>query len=593
MRKTIQYSILFLLCLVSNMLHAEPAGYNYKNAISIVKPVITDEQAKFMESYAMWLSRLGYRDASRMTMGLKNNATGTAFITENEQGKKQIITVSFNVGIAKEITVEFQNDNGIKTIYTTGNAVAKNNGLIAFDVHQNITAPALPLSKDNVFDGDDIFTMGYTRIDEAASWSISNGIVSNSRYNNDVLGLELTQHTSPLNTGLYGSPLLMKNDKSVYGYDVVGVNLFKGRERENTGYAIPNDIVNQFIANIDSTNKNKESLSAAVGQFIHATPNDFRQIKELISNDFLMSQKSSTLQNWFLTVPDTVKTMMEIDLEKGEIFEGAKNIIAYAFIKETFENKQATIQDITYNENSYIQNVFLKMNGKETETAWIYENGNWKIKQFGEKNKESEKEEDSDKGTDLSLVGINKNHTGIQLLLGTTILPDTFSHFEFSINFTSKPFMRQSLDFGYSTALVRLKIPMDESIYWEDPYVLHSKARMFSFAYSFNGQVPINLKRFFITPYIGAGVGFMVGKAREKDIETTMNFYWDEIEETVGGFFIKGRAGSEWGYHINSHIDIVLTTAYQINLFLNPSDDYKIQRTVNGFNTQIGVMFNH
>lgn len=109
---------------------------------------------------------------------------------------------------------------------------------------------------------------------------------------------------------------------------------------------------------------------------------------------------------------------------------------------------------------------------------------------------------------------------------------------------------------------------------------LDDKANLFSLDYSVAGQVPINLKRFFVVPQVAPGMGFIFGKS-------------EEYHEIVGGFFFKLSSGAQLGYNISNTLNVFLYGGHQLDVFLipDPEDEIDIKKSINGFNARLGVMF--
>lgn len=565
-----------------------------KEEVAIIRPELTQEQKDFMESYAIWLSRIGYRDQSRAVTKLRDNAFGTGVILETDSGEKHLISVSKNVGIASKVAVETLDKYGNRLIQLKKKVITRaSNGLVCIEMLKDHTTQGLKLTNQAAVDGMSIFTFGYNDVNKKATWQMGDGIISNNKFIPNDSKDVLIQHTSPVNVGMYGSPLTIKRDSAPYGYEVMGLNIHKGIDRENTNYAIPAQDIQQFISGIASIDlkKNKEALLSSVEQLLKMEKESFSTNKGLISDQYLTDVSNDVLQSWYNSAPDNVKQEFEKDLNNEMIFESAKNIIAYAFAKDNIEGSQLKVKTCAYTSNANVQTVQIDKGGRTLVSTWVYEDGNWKLKSWGNNAADKPKAKaDANNADKMQRIGIDRGYTGVQLALGTTFIPvDKFSSYTFTFSIINNPFVKHSLELGKNTAAIRVKDGSPEfnehgMVFNPDgsphyPF-LDDKANLFSLDYSVAGQVPINLKRFFVVPQVAPGMGFIFGKS-------------EEYHEIVGGFFFKLSSGAQLGYNISNTLNVFLYGGHQLDVFLipDPEDEIDIKKSINGFNSRLGVMF--
>lgn len=596
MSKLIKYGALMGMAFLSINAFSQQSTNNQqiKDEVVIIRPELTQEQKDFMESYAIWLSRIGYREQSRTVINLKDNAFGTGVIVETESGEKQLISVSKNVGIASKVTVETLNEKGVRNVQTGRKIITRaSNGLVCIEMPKNHTTHGLKITERSATDGMDIYTFGYNDVNKKATWQMGDGIISNDRFiPNDTKDV-LIQHTSPVNVGMYGSPLTIKRDSAPYGYEVMGINIHKGRDRENTNYAIPAQEIKQIISGIAGINskKSKEALISSVEQLLKMEKENFSANKNLISDQYLTDVSNDVLQSWYNSMPESVKKEFEKDLNNEMVFESAKNIIAYAFAKDNIEGSQLKVKTCAYTSNSDVQTVQIDKGGKTLVSTWVYEDGNWELKSWGNNAAEKPKAKaDANNADKMQRIGIDRDYTGIQLAIGTTFIPvDKFSSYTFTFSIINNPFVKHNLELGKNTAAIRVKDGSPEfnehgMVFNPDgsphyPF-LDDEANLFSMDYSVAGQVPINLKRFFVVPQVAPGMGFIFGKSKE-------------YHEIVGGFFFKLSSGAQLGYNISNTLNVFLYGGHQLDVFLipDPEDEIDIKKSINGFNSRLGVMF--
>lgn len=598
MNKLFKYGALMAATLLPANVFSQQSTNNQliKSEVAIIRPELTQEQKDFMESYAIWLSRIGYREQSRAVTNLRDNAFGTGVIIETDSGEKQLISVSKNVGIASKVTVETLNQNGTRNVQTGRKIITRaSNGLVCIEMPKNHTTHGLKITNQSATDGQNIYTFGYNDVNKKATWQMSDGIISNNKFTPGDSKNILLQHTAPVNVGMYGSPLTVISDSAPYGYEVMGLNLHKGRDRENTNYAIPAQDIQQFISGIASvgSKKNKEALLSSVEQLLKMEKDGFSTNKGLISDQYLKDVSNDVLQSWYNSLPETVKQAVEKDLNNGEFFESAKNIVAYAFAKDNTEGSQLKVKTCAYTSNADVQTVQIDKGGRTLVSTWIYEDGNWKLKSWGNNAAEKPKAKaDKNNADRLQRIGIDRDYTGVQLALGTTLYPvDKFSSYTFTYSIMNNPFVKHSIDIGKNTAAIRIKEDMPEFDEVHGGFILNpdgspyypftdDEASLFTLDYSVAGQAPITLKRFLVVPQVAPGMGFLIGKSKEHD-------------DIVGGFFFKLSTGAQLGYNISNSLNVFLYGGHQLNVFLipDPDDEIDIRKSINGFNARIGVMF--
>lgn len=567
-----------------------------KNEVVIIRPELTQEQKDFMENYAIWLSRIGYREQSRSVVNLKDNAFGTGVIVETESGEKRLISVSKNVGIASKVTVEAYNEKGVRNVQTGRKVISRaSNGLVCLEMPKNHASQGIKITNQSAADGMSIFTFGYNDVNKKATWQMSDGIISNNRFIPNDSKNVLLQHTSPVNVGMYGSPLTIKSDSAPYGYEVMGINIHKGRDRENTNYAIPAQEIKQILSEITGidSKKSKEALLSSVEELLQMKTEDFHANKKLISDRYLTDVSNDVLQSWYNSAPDNVKQEFEKDLNNEMIFESAKNIVAYAFAKDNTEGAQLKVKTCAYTSNSEVQTVQIDKGGRTLVSTWVYEDGDWKLKSWGNNAAEKPKAKaDKNNADRLQRIGIDRDYTGVQLALGTTLYPvDKFSSYTFTYSIMNNPFVKHSIDIGKNTAAIRIKEDMPEFDEVHGGFILNpdgspyypftdDEASLFTLDYSVAGQAPITLKRFLVVPQVAPGMGFLIGKSKEHN-------------DIVGGFFFKLSTGAQLGYNISNSLNLFLYGGHQLNVFLipDPDDQIDIRKSINGFNARIGVMF--
>ena len=100
-------------------------------------------------------------------------------------------------------------------------------------------------------DGQEVWSAGFPGLLGQAGWQFSRGDITNSRARVpqliDPKISHVIQHSASIDPGNSGGPLLLKNPRSPLGYDVVGVNTWSIRNRQNTFFSISSKAVRMIL----------------------------------------------------------------------------------------------------------------------------------------------------------------------------------------------------------------------------------------------------------------------------------------------------------------------------------------------------------
>jgi hypothetical protein len=184
------------------------------------------------------------------------NRYGTGWVFVDNDGSNYILTNRHVAEQAERIDFTLEDENGstrgfknCPILYIDKDidlAVAQ------FPKQENVFQRSFALNMDKQPDGKQVFSAGYPGLlREGSSWQLAPGAITNFQARiPEFIDPEISttiQHSAPIDHGSSGGPLLLPNDKSPLGFDVVGVNT--AIARENTFLAIPSKAIRMVLDN--------------------------------------------------------------------------------------------------------------------------------------------------------------------------------------------------------------------------------------------------------------------------------------------------------------------------------------------------------
>lgn len=308
-----------------------------KQSVAVVYNVLDEEQVDRLEDYGLWLSRIGKRDASRQVTRLCREGFGSGFVVEQE-GRCMLVTNSHVVGIGATANVAFiQGKDTLKfdacrCVYQDTH---RDLAILRLPVEANAKVVPLNLTNAKLSDGMEVYTAGFPALADRPSWQFGKGIISNAELLipelNERYETAYIQHTAQIDAGSSGGPLLIKANGD--GYEVIGINTLKAREREGVGIALPADDIREALA-----------LRGENDMQIY-----------LATLDTVSIEKYAKL---YQAVPQAVVEHQNELFERGYVLEGLAYVIQYADTatwdakKAKKEKKQAAIEAAKTNTSS-------------------------------------------------------------------------------------------------------------------------------------------------------------------------------------------------------------------------------------------------
>jgi serine protease Do len=261
------------------------AAQDLREEVAVVRALPIAAWADTSDSIANWVEGLGETDLAEETRARKDGVHGTSFGYSDVGGERFYITNYHVIAGSDSISLEWKPISGESILI-------ENCKILYIDPLRDLALLGLPagvnppgegfdivMDKNVVKDGIEIWAAGYPGLISSAAWQLSNGIVSNqSAVVEELVEVGrpyLIQHTSPIDPGSSGGPLLIKEGSK---YQVVGVNSMTAVYRHNTFFSVPSGILLDFIDEYrnGAAVASSESLERTLDSFVKELSNEER-----------------------------------------------------------------------------------------------------------------------------------------------------------------------------------------------------------------------------------------------------------------------------------------------------------------------------
>lgn len=324
---------------------------------------------------------------------------GTGWVWRPKRGKAFVITNKHVAGQAEETLVEFSGQkkrplNG-RVIYVSSRTDL---AVIAVDAKKlPATADGLRLRERPFAEGDPVFASGFpgtmTAAGQTASYSLTDGIISNSEFTTGFDDGLTIEHTATIDPGNSGGPLLSRDKRG--RFQVVGMNTAYNRGRRNSNLAIPCSLLRSeldaamdSLAVRDSPNRMEQELIRAAKQLAvelgSASPKQ-SVVSGMIAYAYVGESPGSLL------LP--VEMWLKGELASEEFERAMRNPVEYARLllfaqlDRAFGSDASNVGTVSLKQISDPDNVpsggrvrsIFNVHGRNREITWIWEHGAWRI----------------------------------------------------------------------------------------------------------------------------------------------------------------------------------------------------------------------
>lgn len=359
-----------------------------REVVATVRPVYSESTVKFLNSFA---DRLDKQGADSLSAQLKRYAKGNSFgsgfaYTSPIDSQTYILTNRHVVAQAQHVTVEFAlEDQSVKSF--------TNCKIVSVDFDNDLALIALPpgvkldralmLATNKAEDGEDVFTAGYPGLADKASWQLGKGIVSNSSVHveNWIPSKNpIIQHTAQIDPGSSGGPLLRRNPNAPRGFEIIGMNTWKVRDRENANFSIQASVIQSFIdAYLKGDSKmSKENLQKQATAFIGSAKDGYKPILPFVSYEYISKISLDKFFQMYADAKTDIRKEVKNQFENESPIEGVRVIISSVLAEQMSKSSWAFESMENFTTDGPVT-VTLKEGDKLVKTTWIPDQGMWRI----------------------------------------------------------------------------------------------------------------------------------------------------------------------------------------------------------------------
>jgi len=385
-----------------------------KEYVGIIRPVFNDQTTRMFKELSDYFKSKGQKDYADYFGSLGSPGAawhGSGWVLVDVDGTNYIITNRHVAQQAERIDFQLEQPDGSMKSFDDCPILFVDDdvdlAVAQFPDFKNVYSRSFPLNSDVQPDGQEVWSAGFPGLMGQAGWQFARGDVTNGQARVpqliDPKISYVIQHSASIDPGNSGGPLLLKNAKSPVGYDVIGVNTWGIRNRQNTFFSIPGKAISMVLerAKVAKDVKGKaDQLQAKLvkdskilaGELSSET-RDPRRLMKFISYAFVgnlgfacynaeysvsSSKDKDTLWNAFLEEPIETMRRSIYDVFIAEMLLRSKNDLSSLEFKEINAADEDKIgQDKEIRTNF----VFKDANSRNTkvELTWIFEYGDWRI----------------------------------------------------------------------------------------------------------------------------------------------------------------------------------------------------------------------
>ncbi|MCL2229796.1 MAG: serine protease [Treponema sp.] len=396
-KKIISLFLLFLL--VPLFVFAQTGAAALRDYVGLINQTYHPDIVSYFEKTKAEFIRQGETNAARIIDIILSGAFGSGFLYNDARGNFYIITNNHVVSQAHTLSVTFERADGtsrkIENLSIVATDVDTDLALLAFPAGERPPVNrGLMLATRAAQEGEDVFSAGFPGLGMTPIWQFSRGMVSNANVrfpksiDDETMMGPYIQHTSQIDAGNSGGPLLVLQTNAPGGFAVVGINTLQGVNRQSANYAIPASKIQEFVNN--SLNPRpatfRAALDARISQFLEglsANKAIYPHIADFLSVACVGENAEWATQEMYRRAGQVVRREFT-----RKFYESVVDAMALA-VAWTIENDirpstgsiSASLKEVTGEGEQYT--VVFTINNRDVESVWIREYGNWRIKTFG------------------------------------------------------------------------------------------------------------------------------------------------------------------------------------------------------------------
>ena len=330
--------------------------------------------------------------------------SGSGFLFKADDGNTYILTNWHVISNSWNYSITLEKFLEEKTVYSGLILLAADEendlALLSFAPGKNPGRDGLPLLERPVRDGEEVFSAGFPALGRDPVWQLGRGHVSNSRvmfhtnYEEDDETMEgpFIQHTSQIDPGNSGGPLLVADASSLSGFTVAGINVRSARWRQAANYSIPVTTVRSFLDRAFNPLPDKETgqkkLDERITAFMDEVKTNRYSIFDWITYQCFLDNYEYAYYWASLENPRYIKNFTNSPMNS---IMGAFTVLARDAIPPPLPRAkyEAAVKSVEEEENAY--RVIFLIKEKEISSLWVKEHGTWRIASIGKINGEAAK----------------------------------------------------------------------------------------------------------------------------------------------------------------------------------------------------------
>ena len=394
-------AILFLVA-------AGQAHADLKEYVGIIRPELNEKTKRMFQDLSDYFKSKGQQgEADYFASWAQGAWHGSGWVLIDEDGSNYIITNRHVAQQAERIDFQLEQPDGSMKSYDNCPILYIDNdvdlAVAQFPEGKKVYDRGFSLNMEIQPDGQEVWSAGFPGLLGQAGWQFSRGDITNSRARVpqliDPKISHVIQHSASIDPGNSGGPLLLKNPRSPLGYDVVGVNTWSIRNRQNTFFSIPSKAVRMILDKAKAARdmkadqeklkarlvKNCKILAAELG----SESRDYDRLMKFISYAFVGNLGWSC---WNADVA-TMSSAQDRSESQKRFFDEPVETMRYSifrvFLAEMLlrsDNDLSTLEFREINaadeekvgEGQAIRTIFT-VRDERIEAKWIFEYGDWRI----------------------------------------------------------------------------------------------------------------------------------------------------------------------------------------------------------------------
>ncbi|HUX51595.1 MAG TPA: serine protease [Spirochaetia bacterium] len=380
------------------------AQEDLKNYVPLIRTNFHQETRATFEALATHFAEGGHKQlADFFAAYAKAGGFGTGWVYVAEDGENFIITNRHVVSESASVDISFEQADGSYKTYSNAPIVYVDDSadlaIVQFPGGARVFKRGFPIDTTLRHDGTELFSAGFPAFGGEPLWQFSTGIVTNSRARPaGFAGYDyLIQHSSQIDKGNSGGPLMVRDSRSATGFAVIGVNTWKATQRENTNFSIPALVLMGTIDRARKAMSVRNSVASMGGKLEEdcrvlaselQSPNpDLETIHQYISYALVGRRGWEAFQTILATVKDQTSWEESFFQDPIETMRTSLYYLFWLTLGKREGGGSVEFSGISAADRSRIGTATgirtgFRVGASTTEISWTWEYGRWRVLDF-------------------------------------------------------------------------------------------------------------------------------------------------------------------------------------------------------------------